>query len=251
MPERNRPLSESQIAALKRLKVAYTDAGDAGGVPRQFAVRANDLLRDGVTTADLLSLVEMRYVEHVQEVTRNGESRRQFRAAETSSLGPNSCFFLSYGGNVYIEHGGREGHATLTPTTSGATKAKAKQADELVRSRSKSRPREELGSTDSRVFLPGGRETPVWNAAEGNLYWCGQVVLHLAVQASAEREILDEFEKWHWKSPIQNPIPRETTGDPTQSRRHAVYNLNRRLGDKRPIEFSNLQRGLMAWRACV
>lgn len=89
---------------------------------------------------------------------------------------------------------------------------------------------------------------PQWNAAEGNLYWQGRVVLHLPTQANTERPILDAFEENNWKPVVPNPIPRDSIGDPTQSRRSAIANLNRHLGDDPPLEFFSVRGGRVGWR---
>jgi hypothetical protein len=119
--------------------------------------------------------------------------------------------------------------------------------------------RRRQSSSKSRAAQPGGdppdpaleparedREVPKWIAAEGNLYWRGRIILHLAKHAHCERAILDEFEKRAWESPIPNPLQRKQFGDATSGRRNAVKNLNRHQGE---IRFSSLRGGLMVWYA--
>lgn len=89
---------------------------------------------------------------------------------------------------------------------------------------------------------------PCWVAAEGNLYWRGRVVFHLAAHAYIERAILDAFERENWRSPIADPLPREPLGDPTQARRSALKNLHRHQGNDPEICFYSLQSRHVGWR---
>lgn len=210
MSDPHRPLSEGKIAAFELLKLAYDDAEDAGEKPRQFAVKVGELTAAGATSSDLLWLEKLRYVEHIREVTRAGEPRRQFREATSLTQTPESCFFLTYAGSSFARENGLRGGASSTPV---------------------------------------GRETPHWDAAEGTLYWRGRIIARLATHAYTERELLDKFERRGWESPIDNPIARDTIGDATQSRRSAVKNLNRHLGEDSPIVFFCLHGDFMGWRA--
>jgi hypothetical protein len=101
-------------------------------------------------------------------------------------------------------------------------------------------------STPKTRSSPDDNELPVWNTEEGNLYWRGRLVLHLATHAHSERAILDKFEKFNWRFVVKNPLPRENAdlGDPTSSRRNAIYNLNRHQYD---IYFFSASEGIVAW----
>ncbi|HET6880587.1 MAG TPA: hypothetical protein VFI31_10555 [Pirellulales bacterium] len=248
MPDPHRALSEGKTAALKLLKAAYEDAEDAGEEPRQFALGRDELMACGVSSTDLMWLLKMRYVEHVRELTRIREPRRQFHATGDVVLGPRSCFFLTYAGNAYVENNGFLRRAISEPRSGPTAKRKARRGDKASGKRKSAQGSVDLDAASRRVSLRA-RETPRWEAAEGSLYWRGQVILQLATHASAERMILDELERRGWTSPIRNPIPRDEAGDATQSRRHAVYNLNRHLGDNSPIEFFCLKGDLVGWRA--
>lgn len=93
-------------------------------------------------------------------------------------------------------------------------------------------------------------EVPMWIAAEGNLYWGGAVVLtSLAAWAYTERLLLDAFESQRWPLCIADPFPRDAVGhDPTQSRRSAIHNLNRHLGDGGSIVFFSAHGDQVCWR---
>lgn len=210
MSDPHRPLSEGKITAFELLKLAYDDADDVREEPRQFAVKMGELMAAGATSSDLLWLLKRRYAEHVREITHAGESRRQFREANGLNLTPESCFFLTYAGKSFAHEN-----------------------------------RLRCGASS----VPGERDTPQWDAAEGKLYWRGMAIAQLATHAYTERELLGEFERRGWESPIDNPIARDPIGDATQARRSAVKNLNRHLGEDSPIVFFCLQGDFMGWRA--
>jgi hypothetical protein len=90
-------------------------------------------------------------------------------------------------------------------------------------------------------------ERPVWSAAERELYWRGRLLLRPAVQAHAERAILDKFEECEWRFVVKNPLPRDELGDKTASRRNAICNLMRRQGDRPGIQFFSALDGFIAW----
>jgi hypothetical protein len=92
-------------------------------------------------------------------------------------------------------------------------------------------------------------DLPIWNAAEGNLDWRGQRVLHLAGHAHAERAVLDKFEKFNWRFVVWNPLPRDKAdvGDPTTTRRNAVHNLMKHQGNRPLLQFFSVLDGFVAW----
>ena len=93
-------------------------------------------------------------------------------------------------------------------------------------------------------------DKPKWNADAGSLCWRGRLVLRLAPQAHAERDLLGEFQKRKWRFVVKNPLPRDKTGigdDETTSRRNAVRNLMRHQGDRRVIQFVSILDGFVAW----
>ena len=92
-----------------------------------------------------------------------------------------------------------------------------------------------------------GDSRPSWDAATGDLCWCGRVVLHLAPQAHAERAVLKRFEAMSWRFVVKNPLPREKLGDETGTRRSAIYNLMRHQGQRPPIQFFSALDGYVAW----
>jgi len=117
-------------------------------------------------------------------------------------------------------------------------------AKRAAESRRRARPR-------PQPDLPDG-DKPRWNAEEGNLYWRGRLVMHLASQAHAERAVLDKFEIFNWRFVVKNPLSRDEAGigDPTARRRNAIRNLMLHQGDIPVIQFFSVLDGFVAWCPC-
>jgi hypothetical protein len=199
MPDPKRPLSDGKIAALKLLKQAHDDAEDAQEEPRQFAATKDELLAAGATASDLLWMIRMRYVEHVLDITRDGESRRQFRGATTPQLGANSCFVLTHLGKVCLETKRRERSATMAKPASRSMPAR----------------------------LPAERIS--WIKQRHELTVDGKVAKRFKHSAPAQWQALDLFQADGWRGPIEA----SPTGDPLrdygQRLRELVKELNQGL----------------------
>lgn len=91
------------------------------------------------------------------------------------------------------------------------------------------------------------QERPIWDATTGNLSWRGSIALHLAPQAHAERAILDRLELKKWRFVVKNPLPRDSVGDATSTRRNAICNLMRHQGEHPYLQFFSALDGYVAW----
>lgn len=94
-------------------------------------------------------------------------------------------------------------------------------------------------------------ERPTWHARTGTLLWRDTAVLSLAGHAHAERALLDHFERAEWRWVIRWPrevFPEcDDIGDTTQSRRHAIHNLNARQVGEVSIYFFSLRGYGTGW----
>ena len=99
----------------------------------------------------------------------------------------------------------------------------------------------------SRCPPPQDNDKPVWDRDEGNLWWRGRLLLHLAMQAHSERTVLDALQELGWRFVVKNPLPCDTLGDKTASRRNAICNLMRHQGDSPLIYFFSVRDGFVAW----
>ncbi len=90
-------------------------------------------------------------------------------------------------------------------------------------------------------------EQPDWNEVSGSLTWGGCSVLVLASHAHCERAVLREFQRFRWAWIIRNPVESATIGDPTQERRHAIYQLNAHQQPRQQIHFFSLHGRFVGW----
>lgn len=237
-----RPGSDGMAAALRRLKQAHQCAELAGVDASQFAAMKDDLLAAGATPGDLLWLVEKRYAQHLLDVTPRGQARRQFRVATTARLRGNSCFALTYAGNLYADHhspadpiavrdcGPAEVNSAtlgsrLAPKVTRSAAGPAECADAVVT---------EENARDAMVVPPVGDEIPnqplpSWDAVEGALYFRGQLLRRRGRKLGGLEEfLLSAFTDAKWRHTILNPF----TDDPSAARQQAkdvVRRLNSSL----------------------
>ncbi len=206
MPDPKRPLSEGKVAALMLLKQALDDAEDVGKEVRQFAISKQQLIAVGAAESDLLWLITQRFVEHLRDVTADGQTQREFRAATAPALRDNSCFVLTHLGKVYIE---RNGLTSATRSTSG-----------LKRSLPERTPAKRIR----------------WDTRRHELWVDGRLVKRFARAAPAQWAVLDTFESRGWQSPVEGGAFGSHERDRGQRLRELVAELNKRL-ERSLIEF--------------
>ncbi len=90
-------------------------------------------------------------------------------------------------------------------------------------------------------------EKPIWNRRSLVLTWADELVLKLTDHASVEGPILDEFQRLGWIWAIRDPTERDSLGDPTLPRRHALVRLNQHQGERPRIVFASSHGGLICW----
>lgn len=190
------PLGEGKLAALKLLKHAFDDAEDVGKESQQFAVSRSDLANHGVSESDLRWLLEHRYAEQLEEITRRGHEGRQFSVVTGLRLSPNGCFVLTYGGKTFIDRHNVDGPAAakqLTPT--------AKTPRERIR----------------------------WDRDRHELWVDGQLAKRFLHRARAQWPVLDAFDDNGWRGPIAIDPPGDADRDASQRLRELVAELNTNL----------------------
>jgi len=224
MPDPNRPLSEGKIAALQRLKLAHDDAEDMGEPGSQLAVSTRELFAGGTAASDVLWLIKLRYVEHVYDVTPEGQLRREFRAATDAPLRENSCLFLSPSGRVYVERNLERRAAKkraladaadpmapdAAPRDVGRTRRAAPAAPRQQGPPSTaSTPRRSSGAeAPSANGESGLSPVPDWRAVQGELYFRGRLARRRGRKSAKLQEfLLAKFSRANWARSIPVRIP--------------------------------------------
>ncbi len=243
MPDPNRPLSEGKLAVLKRLKLARDDADDIGEDVRQFAVNINELV---AAKSEVLWLMKARWVHHFYDVTRDGESRREFRAATDAPLRDNSCFVLSDLGRVYVER------HILAANGVAQDDRKPKPSR---RARERPKPRQRRGLKLSGEPCSSGqasaspRPLPDWRPIEGELHFRGELVWQCGRKGAVLVELLLTRFAPGWPESIVNPFG--DTAEAHQQLKEAVRRLNNTLRGSLLQFHVRRNGGLALWKDCA
>ena len=111
----NCPLSRKVLRRpLARLLEAYKCAADVNSPHERFAVRIDELRRNGVSDVTLQWLCEKGYVQHLIETTQQTDSERRHKRIPTTGFGKTSCFILTergmdFSGWVFESRSGEAG----------------------------------------------------------------------------------------------------------------------------------------------
>jgi hypothetical protein len=162
----------------------------------EFAVELATLLAAGASVAALRFLVHDGYLDHAQEVTRNGDALRRFRPVANLSFPPGTCFVLTDKG---VRYGLEYGEGVL--------------AQPWLDSRSSTA----IGSPHCR---------PVWSTRERTLVLGGRVVLRYLYRSPNQELVLTVFQEEGWPSRIDDPLPFVAGLDAKQRIRDTVRALN-------------------------
>jgi hypothetical protein len=70
-------------------------------------------------------------------------------------------------------------------------------------------------------------ERPIWRDREGELWWRGQLVKSVRLDAVNQRLLLAVLEEQNWPSRIDDPLPAAPELEPKQRLRETIKSLNR------------------------
>jgi hypothetical protein len=202
-------------AALRYLAEAASFARELGRDPWDFAVEIGSLREMGLNNNHFRWLVCEGLVEHKQEITTVGDTRRVFQPDRPLSFSENTCFVLSEGGLDFA----RNGLASLPPA-------------------------QETAESSSAVSRNGyGKDLlPKWDRERQELRVGDVVVKQFKVPALNQERILAAFEEEGWPVHIDDPLPPHPEQDSKRRLHDTINSLNR--SQKNPlIQFSGNGNG--------
>jgi len=188
------------LAAIRYLAEAAGLARDLGRDPWDFAVEIQTFRELGLTNNDLRWLICKGLLEHKQEVTAVGDSRRGFQPDRPLCFSENTCIVLSEEGLAFAR----------SELVSLATRDEAAG----------------LSSTASR----NGRSSelvPKWDRERQELRVGKIVVKQFKVPAINQERILAAFEEEGWPVQIDDPLPPHPEQDPKRRLHDTINSLNR------------------------
>ena len=181
--------SEQLKHALRKLLRAFRFACDCNRSRWDFAVEINELREIGISSEELRWLIGKRLVDHAEENSQTGATKRTFEAAGGFSLTGRTCFTLT---DIGIE---------------------------LLREQRLSEPRH--CADDSCV-------RPEWDEVRHELRLGDIIVKKFKWRAANQEAILSAFEEEGWPPHIDDPLPPISEKDPKRRLSDAIKCLNRK-----------------------
>jgi hypothetical protein len=203
--------------ALSLLRDALAAANSLAFAAWEFAIEADQLRAVGLTVTDLRWLLCQGYVEHAQEQTRHGSTRRSFRRLEHLGIPAGCCFVLTAKGcQAVLCQAAEPGSAACL-----------------------------VGSCPSSLV-----DLPYWDAKLHQLYWRGCLVKEFRLPAPNQEAILAAFEEERWPARIDDPLPGIVDLDPKVRLHDAIKGLNR-CQSQRLLRFRGDGTGKgIVWNRC-
>ena len=174
-------------------------AEGAGTEIWEFAVTIQDLQRLGLSEIDLGWLLRKKYVEHAQEVTVAGDSKREFRVIGSARFRKQTCFVLTQAG----VNEARRLAADETTTVAVGNGAVRREGDTVEDS------------------------TPYWNRQTRELRVNGTIVKKFNWPAPNQQLVLDAFQEEGWTDRIDDPLPQIAERDAKRRLSDTIKSLNR------------------------
>jgi hypothetical protein len=235
---------------------AYDYARDLEVDVWQFAIARDDLLAGGMSLPDLRWLSWKRFVEQAAEITRTGDTLRQFHPVGPTELGGETAvaFVLTPCGRELfrrIETPSRTPMAPLLELSRSAA-SPAEGGDDCPDRTSKSpgvhiempdETEKRLSATNGEDLLSPSRPLhptvyerrsapspallPGWNPQLRELWYDGQLVKRFRVPAENQELILGVFEEEGWPESIDDPLPPAAGIDCKRRLQATIKSLNR------------------------
>lgn len=177
--------------ALRKLMRAYKFACDCNRSRWDFAVEITELREIGVSSEELRWLIGKRLVDHAEESSRTGDTKRTFKAAGGFSLADRTCFTLT---DIGIE---------------------------LIRDQFFNEP---IDPEEFELTL----RYPKWDKVRHELRLGGKVIKKFKWRAANQEAILCAFEEEGWPPRIDDPLPPISEKDPKRRLSDAIKCLNRK-----------------------
>ena len=188
VPARIRP-------ALDLLNEARLYAEQTSGELWEFAVELDQLTSLGLNLNDFRWLVRKGLVEHMREVTLEGDNGREFRPTGDMVFPDRTCFVIT-----------GAGVSTLTAAADGQS----------------------TSSFDSDGSVP----KPHWDAEARELRFNGIVIKRYKWQAMNQEIVLHAFEEEGWPQRIDDPLPPQPEQDPKRRLCDTIKCLNRKQANQ-------------------
>lgn len=154
----------------------------------------------GYRNSDLRWLVCHGYVDHAEEITQPGDSRRAFRTGAPLAFSAHTCFVLTETGLTFARQcltppksNGRQHNSTPTPSDAPATNA----------------------------------AVPIWDTDSKQLWFRSELIKEFRVPSPNQELILAVFQELDWPPHIDDPLPPVYEVEPHKRLHDTIIRLNR------------------------
>jgi hypothetical protein len=183
----------------------------------QLALRREELSAAGLEAIDCRWMLIRGLVDHFNETTFPGDSKRSFRNGD-AIISDHSCFLLTPKGTSFVTEFLNEPHAEIGSTTN--------EVSFNYESQDGSHPR--WGSQDLiDETEPSTDPQPCWDINRQELWFAGRLVKRYRIPSPNQVAILCAFEEETWPSRIDDPLPQHFEIDPRRRLNDTIRNLNR------------------------
>lgn len=193
--------TQTLLDSIVRLYRAHLYSIECNRSPWEFAIELQQLQRTGITAEEIRWLIGKSFVEHAEEVTERGRSKREFQPQVGFRLTDASCFILS-------EHG------------VGA----ARYVMELIHKRD---------PADDPVSETETELKPRWDTVRHELRLGKVLVKKFKWRAANQEAILNAFQEDGWPAHIDDPLTQIKDMNPKRRLSDAIKCLNRK--QKNPL----------------
>ena len=229
---------------IKTLVSAYRYQAFSDSKDHQYAVEIENLRQSGLDTSGIRWLMERKYIQHIIEVSLEGDSRRVFRDGGVV-IGTRSCFDLTEKGIEFAESLGRA-KTTVDPTVrdeangSGITAGGSAKTDDGPAVTANGFALADIGpsvtgdvpavpETMAPVSSNVKSHSPVWNPERQELWLDGNLVKRYRLPSPNQVAVITAFSEEGWPERIDDPLPQNGETTPKRRLQDTIRNLNRSM----------------------
>lgn len=213
-------MCEATLSAIHRLREAHNAAFACGRNTWDFSVELTQMLKAGVETHILRTLICQGWIIHRRETTLSNQNRRTFEEVDGLALSNQSCFVIS-----------KQGYE-IANSSENKKKAQADQnktmsphhGSPIGQSNESEKVDTQLGAS-SRPHLP---VKPVWDRERRELRLGEIVVKRFKWPAENQEMVLNAFEDSGWPPRIDNPLVDHPSICPKRRLHDTLKCLNRK-----------------------
>ncbi len=202
-----------------------------------FAVELDELVRLGLSRADLRRLICRGLLDHAEELSSGANSERHFQTTGRLTLSRYSCFILTPSGQAAALHLtstsaspsasslSLRSNSLLQP--SGSPSASVERAAPATKNSPGANGEQAVSNANGSSIHRLNNVKPVWDADLNRLTLGDVVVKEYRTPAPNQQLILAAFQEEGWPPRVDDPLPPHPEQDPKRRLHETILSLNR------------------------